>query len=391
MSGVLSAPATARGTGRIVLTFTLLALGAMAGRGNGPADFAVNALSIDRFKGTIYDLAALETRYWNRAQNTTARDYLKTKLESYGYTNVVLDAYTYLGQTKHNVYATKLGTVTPTQMYIVGAHFDSYNKHGDYDHCPGADDDASGVAAVLEAARVLADARTDLSVRFVLWNNEETGLNGSGAYVASHRAHQGTPDEPTWLGMIQLDMILYDHGPGPVPDADVEYNAAHGYNGQALILANAVAGAIARYGTMPAEVGNNMNYTDSVKFWSDTAAVSIRENQRIKEIGNGSNPNWHEPTDRYETYSDVDYQFGFNIVKMLTGSVAELVHAAPRADINCDGLVTPADIDAFVVALNGRAAFESTYPNCRWLNADFTGDGDVTFADIDPFVVLLGN
>ena len=103
------------------------------------------------------------------------------------------------------------------------------------------------------------------------------------------------------------------------------------------MLAEHVAGAMSRYGEIPAEVGDNMNNTDSVPFWNHTAAVSIRENRRIGEIGGGSNPHWHEPTDLYETYSEQDYEFGFNIVKMLVGAVGELAGARPLGDLDVDG------------------------------------------------------
>ncbi len=68
------------------------------------------------------------------------------------------------------------------------------------------------------------DVRTERSIRFVLWNDEETGLGGERAYVGQREALQGIEDpagsgiypEPRWLGMIQHDMMLFDHGaPGP--------------------------------------------------------------------------------------------------------------------------------------------------------------------------------
>jgi hypothetical protein len=74
----------------------------------------------------------------------------------------------------------------------------------------------------MEVARVLsgADVETDRSIRFALWNNEETGFNGSVAYVQQRAALQGKENppgsgrypEPKWLGMIQHDMMLWDHG-----------------------------------------------------------------------------------------------------------------------------------------------------------------------------------
>ena len=59
-------------------------------------------------------------------------------------------------------------------------------------------------------------------------------------------------------------------------------------------------------------------------------------------------------------------------------------------DTNCDGRVTFADIDPFVLALGGPAAYYEQHPNCPWLNADCNASDTVTFADIDPFVAVIG-
>ena len=376
-------PSVLIGIRRLMIALALASALHAPARADGPADCLVNDLSIDRFKASIYDLDEFETRYWRRPHNALAEQYLYDALVSYGYTNVTFDEFTYNDVVKHNVYATRVGDTNPSAMYILGAHFDSYNIHGDFAHCPGADDDASGVAAVLEAARVFAHARTDVSVRFVLWNAEEVGLVGSNSYVDRRGPLQGTPEEPAWLGMMQLDMILYDHGPGPIPDADVEYQALHDYNGQAGPLAEFVAGAMERYGTMPAEVGDNMTNTDSVPFQNHTAAISIRENRRIGEIGGGSNPHWHENTDRYETFSDQDYEFGFNIVKMLVGATAELSGATPLGDLDRDGDVEGDDLTA-LLASYGYTPGDPGYNPAADLNAD----GAVNLPDLAE---LLGN
>lgn len=67
--------------------------------------------------------------------------------------------------------------------------------------------------------------------------------------------------------------------------------------------------------------------------------------------------------------------------------------AAPLAcagDMDCDGVVSFADIDPFVLALGGETAYLAHYPDCLWLNGDINGDHAITFADIDPFVARLG-
>ncbi len=122
----------------------------------------------------------------------------------------------------------------PDEMYIVGAHMDGHGWG------EAANDDGSGTALVMELARIFSmpDVDTERSIRFALWNNEETGLNGARAYVEQRKALQGREDppgsgdypEPRWLGMIQHDMMLFDHGapradgtvsPDQRPEADV--------------------------------------------------------------------------------------------------------------------------------------------------------------------------
>jgi len=197
---------------------------------------------------------------------------------------------------------------------------------------------------VLEAARVFADAAliTDTTIRFVLWDCEEVGLIGSSAYASDRAGLQGIEDpagsgeypEPAWLGVLQSDMILFDHGlppdenQSPQADIDVEYQASSAAAADSQALAQRLEAGCATHCTdYPAEVGSNMSNTDSVPFEDLCASVSIRENQRIAEIGAGANPHWHQPTDVFETYSDRDIQLGFNATQMVVGTVADLAGA----------------------------------------------------------------
>jgi acetylornithine deacetylase/succinyl-diaminopimelate desuccinylase-like protein len=80
---------------------------------------------------------------------------------------------------RSQVYCTKVGATRPDEMYIIGAHMDGHGWG------QAANDNGSGTALVMELARILnsPDVVTDRSIRFALWNNEETGLNGAYAYV----------------------------------------------------------------------------------------------------------------------------------------------------------------------------------------------------------------
>jgi len=76
-----------------------------------------------------------------------------------------------------------------------------------------------------------------------------------------------------------------------------------------------------------------------------------------------------------------------------TGVTLAVVEAGGEqpGDLDCDGDVDFDDINPFVLALSGEAAYNAQYPDCRWLNADCDGDEDVDFDDINPFVALIGS
>jgi len=245
---------------------------------------------------------------------------------------------------REQVVCTKIGATRPDEMYIVGAHMDGIGWG------EAADDNGSGTALVMEVARVLngPDVRTERSIRFALWNNEETGLNGARAYVAQRAALQGIEDppgsgrypEPKWLGMVQHDMVLFDHGmpradgtlsPEQRPEADVniEYQSTAKFADQAMKLAFLFRDANEKYATdYPAAVGHHMTNTDSTPFMDLVPAISVRENERGMQIGAGWNPHWHQPTDRYSTYSDKDFRLGLNAAQTTLAAIAQLAGAA---------------------------------------------------------------
>lgn len=238
------------------------------------------------------------------------------------------------------VFATKVGATRPEEMYIIGAHMDGIG-YGE-----AANDDGSGTAIVMELARVLAspDITTERSIRFALWNGEEGGLNGARAYVAQRKDLQGREDppgsgrypEPRWLGMIQHDMMLWDHGmplaDGTVPkaqrpeaDVNIEFQSASAKAAEAQALAWVFHSAGQRYATdYPVNVGPHMTNTDSEPFQDIVPSISLRENERGRDIGAGWDPNWHQPTDVYATYSDKDFRLGLNAAQTTLAALAQL-------------------------------------------------------------------
>ena len=241
------------------------------------------------------------------------------------------------------VYCTKVGATRPNEMYIIGGHMDGIGWG------EAANDDGSGTAIVMELARILSspDVTTDVSIRFALWNGEEGGLRGATAYVAQRQALQGKEDpagsgrypEPTWLGMIQHDMMMWDHGmpradgsinPEQRPEADfnIEFQTNSKMADASTKLAFLVKAAADRYSkNYPGTVGPHMTNTDSGPFQDLVAAISMRENERGMHTGAGWNPHWHQPTDLFATFSDKDFALGLNSAQATLAAVAQLAGA----------------------------------------------------------------
>jgi hypothetical protein len=244
------------------------------------------------------------------------------------------------------VYCTKVGTTHPEEMYIVGGHMDGHGWG------EAANDDGSGTALVMELARVFSspDVQTERTIRFALWNNEETGSQGARAYIAQRQELQGRESpagsgrfpEPKWLGMIQHDMMMFDHGAPnadgtmrkeqrPEADVNIEFQVSSKMAAESQKLAWILEVANEKYATdYPASVGSHMTNTDSGPFIDIIPAITLRENERGTQIGNGWDPQWHQPTDVYATYNDKDFRLGLNAGQTTLSAVAQLTGATIR-------------------------------------------------------------
>jgi hypothetical protein len=244
---------------------------------------------------------------------------------------------------REEVFCTKIGTTHPEEMYIVAAHMDGIG-FGE-----AANDDGSGTALVMEIARVLSspDVTTERSIRFALWNNEETGLNGARAYADQRKDLQGKEDppgsgkypEPKWLGTIQHDMMMFDHGmprhdgtvsdqQRPEADVNIEFQSQSKFAGPAAELAWVFLAANEKYATdYPAVVGPHMSNTDSDAFKDLIPSISLRELERVAQIGGGWDPTHHQPIDVYSHFSDGDFRLGLNAAQTTLGAVAHLAGA----------------------------------------------------------------
>ncbi len=161
------------------------------------------AFSTDSLMATMTLLTSYPTRYTSNANYAAAAARMRDRFTALGLDQVYLHNFTCCGGTRQNVVAIKLGTVRPDEIVIVGAHLDCTSQTPNT-NAPGAEDNASGSAAVFETARLLANVPTERTIHFVLFGGEEQGLYGSEAYATK-------ADTENWniAGVITMDMVGY--------------------------------------------------------------------------------------------------------------------------------------------------------------------------------------
>ncbi|MBD3333584.1 M28 family peptidase [candidate division GN15 bacterium] len=165
-------------------------------------DSLISLVNQDSLQSYTERLQAFLERVSGTDSSAAARDWIADQLTNYGYDSVVFDTFAAHVGGSHtvceNVIAYKIGTRFPAQQIVIGAHRDAVH------YSPGADDNGSGTAGVLEMARVLKDIETDMTFIFCLFDAEEWGLYGSYHYAEDARARGDSI-----ILMFNMDMIGY--------------------------------------------------------------------------------------------------------------------------------------------------------------------------------------
>jgi hypothetical protein len=231
--------------------------------------------------------------------NDLAAEYIFEKLISFG-----LDAEDQeFSEWGRNVLATKKGYLFPDKSYIISAHYDAVDNY-----C--ADDNASGVAAVLEAARILSKYDYKYSIVFAFWDEEESGLIGS-QYFAS----QANSNNLDIQNVLNLDMIGYDSNDDGLLDI-------HTYNvGNSNTLANLliINNAIYDLPLSPVIYNPGTWQSDHSSFWEyDYGAVMLIE----AYYGADFNPFYHSSEDRIDNFN---LHYFHNMSKLALSAVSTLI------------------------------------------------------------------
>ncbi len=272
--------------------------------GLAAADQVSKASYIDFMDNWLYTHAGDDRGYG--PEHDLAMDNIAALLESYGLT-VTLEPFNYSGTTYYNVVGTKLGTTYPDQQLIVGAHYDSVDN-------PGADDDASGVALMLEVARIVSQYDSDYTIKFIAFDREEQGLIGSSAYVDAHLGDD-------IVGMLQADMVAYD--------PDTNHARLYGAS-ESIPLKNAMLESIMMYGDGLSGADYGWNGQSNHAPFADVGFQACL----LIEGEVWDNPYYHTQQDSFENPDNLNFDYA---VMMTRSAVGWLVDAA-GVDVPYDAL-----------------------------------------------------
>lgn len=170
-------------------------------------DSLKDLIEYDSLQSYLERMQAFYRRVAGTDSMFAARDWAAGKFAEFGYDSIYLDHFVeYISGSYrdcYNVVAVKPGSLYPDVQIVVGAHFDAVTVS------PGADDNGSGSAAVLEIARVLKNVETEMTYVFILFDAEEWGLYGS-----YHYAGNAFANDDNILFMMNMDMIAHYQNDG---------------------------------------------------------------------------------------------------------------------------------------------------------------------------------
>jgi len=287
----------------------------------------------------------IETRQYNSTGKSIAKDYIKQRLQEYDVivTDHPLDSIEDVPwwpctawSPIVNVIANQPGIKYPDSVIIICAHYDAASSY-----C--ADDNASGVAAVIEAARIFSELNFDYSIRYAFFDLEEGGLWGSRCY-----AKMAAMKNEKIMGVLNLDMIGYDGDNDRLCEIKTEPQNSLALTSELIKTTDVYDISLVPRVIFPDEWGS-----DHTSFWGEGfGAVGLSEDYSDDDF----NPFYHSEQDRI---SEFNIPYFYEMAKLATGTIASmaskgissptgLTMKSSRCLTTSDTLVLATNFDAIV-------------------------------------------
>lgn len=276
--------------------------------GEGLIEELVREVSPDSLESYVRALAGFVTRYSYADSCSSAGQWIYDKFQSFG-VDVSFQYYDWDGNHWRNVIGTIPGRTDSTVIAIMCGHFDSYSEDP-WNLAPGAEDNGSGTAAVIEAARVLSKEEPEYTLRFICFSGEEQGLRGSYYYVTE--AFLRGDDI---VAAMNFDMVGYTD--------DFHYDLGAGYDSNSAWLGNLMMAA-SRFSQL--ELFTYSYFSPSSDHWyfqqyGYPATFSVHQSRTH------GYPFYHSI---YDTAGNLNPDFLAEVTKMGVASIAMLGYGYPE-------------------------------------------------------------
>ncbi|HHP7246111.1 MAG TPA: M28 family peptidase [Elainellaceae cyanobacterium] len=266
----------------------------------------------------LSDLRALEFERYSPVERAQARHYISQALTDAGWS---VQRQIFAGGV--NLYADRPGTDPNAGAILVGAHYDSVERS------PGIDDNATGVAVVLEVARLLGAIPTPHPLKVVLFDLEEAGLLGSKAFVSEMEVESID-------GALIMEMVGYscdvagcqqypDRLPIPQPSDRGDFIAVIGDQGHARLIdafqqpSSTFPSVFTLAIPVLGPIIPDLLRSDHVPFWQAGIGAVM-----VTDTANFRNPHYHQPTDRVDT---INPDFLSGVAQRVVDAVTLLLNA----------------------------------------------------------------
>ena len=214
--------------------------------------------------------------------------------------------FSFMENTLNNIIAQKNGSIFPERIFLITSHYDDVPVTGP---APGADDNASGTAGVMLAAKILNQYDFGCTLRFVNFGAEEYGLIGSKDYA--QKAYCSGEDIQ---GVINLDMIAWNT-PGSSPNMDLHaLSSIPGSNQLAITFQDVVSEY--NLDLIPELADPVTTRSDHASFWRYEVPAIL-----VSEDWEDFNPHYHTSDDDLESLQDIDYFT--SMIKASLGTLAQ--------------------------------------------------------------------
>jgi hypothetical protein len=283
-------------------------------------------VSVENLKRHVETIHFDRNPYEGYPKLEEAAQYIKGEFVKAGL-DIKENSFQWEGRSHENIVAEKRGRTSPDKVIIVGAHYDTVSG------TPGADDNASGVAVLLEIARTIQSVSLEGTVRLIAFTLEEYNFVGSARYVEILKK-----EKEEILGMISLEMVGFT-GPRQnyPPYLDPKYYPNTGdfiaiiaNEGSKKLLEKVCHSFKTHIPELPLEFlvvpGNGekmeeVRLSDHVTFWDEGYPALL-----VTDTAFMRNPNYHLPSDTIET---LNFEF---MQKVATGVFYSIVELAGLAD-----------------------------------------------------------